>query len=182
MTRREMREHTFKELFLNGFHSENEYAEQYQLYLERQGEMQESDEPAFLRELNEEEKQQLAEKAARITEKLPELDEKINEVSTGWKTSRMAKVDLTILRLALYEILYDDEVTKKAVALAQDLRKKAKNVEMIKKAKDRLLEEYVEYGREYYAGNLIYLKKTEEITMVNLVTGEHKIVNGQNGV
>ena len=79
-------------------------------------------------------------------------------------------------------ILYDDEVTKKAVALAQDLRKKAKNVEMIKKAKDRLLEEYVEYGREYYAGNLIYLKKTEEITMVNLVTGEHKIVNGQNGV
>lgn len=79
-------------------------------------------------------------------------------------------------------ILYDDEVTKKAVALAQDLRKKAKNVEMIKKEKDRLLEEYVEYGREYYAGNLIYLKKTEEITMVNLVTGEHKIVNGQNGV
>ena len=61
-------------------------------------------------------------------------------------------------------------------------KKKAKNVEMIKKAKDRLLEEYVEYGREYYAGNLIYLKKTEEITMVNLVTGEHKIVNGQNGV
>ena len=113
MTRREMREHTFKELFLNGFHSENEYAEQYQLYLERQGEMQESDEPAFLRELNEEEKQQLAEKAARITEKLPELDEKINEVSTGWKTSRMAKVDLTILRLALYEILYDDEVPEK---------------------------------------------------------------------
>lgn len=113
MTRREMREHTFKELFLNGFHSEKEYAEQYQLYLERQGEMQESDEPAFLRELSDEEKLQLAEKAARITEKLPELDEKINEVSTGWKTGRMAKVDLTILRLALYEILYDEEVPEK---------------------------------------------------------------------
>ena len=79
-------------------------------------------------------------------------------------------------------ILYDEEVMKKAVSLAQDLRKKAKNVELIKKAKDRLLEEYIEYGREYYAGNIIYLKKTEEITMVNLVTGEHKVVTGQNGV
>ena len=36
---------------------------------------------------------------------------------------------------------------------------------------------YVEYGKEYYAGNLIYIKKSGEITMINLVTGEHKIVN-----
>lgn len=64
--------------------------------------------------------------------------------------------------------------------LARDLRKKAKNVELLKKSGDRLLEEYIEYGKEYYAGNLIYVRNSDEITMVNLVTGEHKSVNRQN--
>ncbi|MGN1267612.1 MAG: ATP phosphoribosyltransferase regulatory subunit [Dorea sp.] len=74
-------------------------------------------------------------------------------------------------------ILYDEGKTKEAIMLAKDFRSKAKNVELLKKAKDKLLEEYVEYGKEYYAGNLIYIKKSGDITMINLVTGEHKIVN-----
>ena len=77
-------------------------------------------------------------------------------------------------------ILYDEEKTADAVKLARDLRKKAKNVELLKKSGDRLLEEYIEYGKEYYAGNLIYVRNSDEITMVNLVTGEHKSVNRQN--
>ena len=36
---------------------------------------------------------------------------------------------------------------------------------------------YVEYGKEYYAGNLIYIKKSGEITMINLVNGEQKTLN-----
>ena len=40
--------------------------------------------------------------------------------------------------------------------------------------------EYIENGNEYYAGNLIYVRNSDEITMVNLVTGEHKSVNRQN--
>lgn len=74
-------------------------------------------------------------------------------------------------------ILYDEGKQREAIALAKDFRRKAKNTELIKKSKDKLLEEYVEYGKEYYAGNLIYIKKSGEITMINLVTGEHKIVN-----
>lgn len=74
-------------------------------------------------------------------------------------------------------IVYDEGKQREATALARDFRRKAKNTELIKKDKSRLLEEYVEYGKEYYAGNLIYLKKSGEITMINLVTGEHKIVN-----
>lgn len=74
-------------------------------------------------------------------------------------------------------ILYDEGTAKSAISLAKDFRNKAKNVELIKKAKDKLLEEYVEYGKEYYAGSLIYIKKSGEITMINLVTGEHKIIN-----
>lgn len=74
-------------------------------------------------------------------------------------------------------ILYDEGKQREAIALAKDFRRKAKNTELIKKSKGKLLEEYVEYGKEYYAGNLIYIKKSGEITMINLVTREHKIVN-----
>ncbi len=77
-------------------------------------------------------------------------------------------------------ILYDEEKTADAVKLAKDFRKKAKNVELLKKSKERLLEEYVAYGKEYYAGNLIYIRNSDEITMINLVTGEHKSVSRQN--
>jgi len=34
----------------------------------------------------------------------------LNEHVTGWKTSRMNKVDLSILRLAVYEMKYDEDV------------------------------------------------------------------------
>ena len=38
------------------------------------------------------------------------IDEMLNEHVTGWKTSRMNKVDLSILRLAVYEMKYDEDV------------------------------------------------------------------------
>ncbi len=75
-------------------------------------------------------------------------------------------------------ILYDPERKREAISLARDFRRKAKNTELIRRDLARGLEEYVAYGNEYYAGNLIYLDRSGEITMVNLVTGEHKILNG----
>lgn len=41
---------------------------------------------------------------------LDEIDDRINRCSTRWKTSRMAKVDLAILRLAVGEMSFDDEI------------------------------------------------------------------------
>ena len=77
-------------------------------------------------------------------------------------------------------ILYDEGKTKQAVMLAKDFRNKAKNVELIKKADDKILEEYITYGKEYYAGNLVYIREDGEVVMINLVTGEHKIAgNGK---
>ncbi len=39
-----------------------------------------------------------------------EIDELIGQTAKGWKLDRMALVDLTILRLAVWEIMYDPEV------------------------------------------------------------------------
>lgn len=76
-------------------------------------------------------------------------------------------------------ILYEDRNTKEAVLLAKDLRHKGKNVELLKKEKRKILEEYIEYGKRYYAGSLIYIRENGEITMINLVSGEHKMISGE---
>ncbi len=52
----------------------------------------------------------MEEKYARIMDKLPEIDARIGETAQGWKLSRLAKVDLAILRLAVYEMKYDEDV------------------------------------------------------------------------
>lgn len=73
-------------------------------------------------------------------------------------------------------VLYDDGRQKEAIALAKDFRRKAKNTELLKKDDNKTLEQYIAYGNEYYASNLIYISRSGEITMVNLVTGEHKTI------
>lgn len=76
-------------------------------------------------------------------------------------------------------VLYDESRYKDAVLVAKDLRSKAKNVELLKKDKEKRLEDYIRYGKEYYAGNLIYIKKYGDITMYNLMTGEQQEINRQ---
>ena len=64
-------------------------------------------------------------KCSDIIEKIPELDEAINASTTGWKTTRMNRVDLTILRLATYEIKWDEDVpTGVAINEAVELAKR----------------------------------------------------------
>ena len=74
-------------------------------------------------------------------------------------------------------ILYDESRARDAIRLAKDFRAKAKHTELIKKSPGKGLEDYIRFGKEYYAGSLVYIKKSGEITMVNLVTGEQKEVN-----
>ena len=45
-----------------------------------------------------------------VVSRLPEIDALLNENAKGWKTCRMNKVDLTILRLAVYEMKWDDDI------------------------------------------------------------------------
>ena len=101
MGRREMREHIFKPLFLNEFNGTEEMPQQIQLYFDG------------LEDLNPVEQAYMENKYAKITERLEELDSILNEKSAGWKTKRMSKVDLNILRLAVYEMKYDEDVPVK---------------------------------------------------------------------
>ncbi|TDX48243.1 transcription antitermination factor NusB [Orenia marismortui] len=43
-------------------------------------------------------------------EKIEEIDNLINENTVDWKVDRMAKVDRNIIRLAMYEILFKDDI------------------------------------------------------------------------
>ena len=47
---------------------------------------------------------------AGVLENLDELDEQIGSAARGWTVERMPKVDLTILRLAAWEILHEEDV------------------------------------------------------------------------
>ena len=76
-------------------------------------------------EMQEKERSFLIERVEAIAAKRDELDDQINQVAYGWKTRRMGRVELTILRQALYEMKYDDQVPEKvAINEAVDLAKK----------------------------------------------------------
>ncbi|MBI5819238.1 MAG: transcription antitermination factor NusB [Verrucomicrobia bacterium] len=57
------------------------------------------------------ETQTFAEALARGTlEKRPEIDEQIKKVTENWELDRIAAVDRNILRLAIYEMIFRDDV------------------------------------------------------------------------
>lgn len=45
-----------------------------------------------------------------VIEHLDTIDDEINNASRNWTVERMPKVDLTVLRLAAWEILYEENV------------------------------------------------------------------------
>ena len=129
MTRREAREHCFKMLFCQDFYPAEEKNEQLERYFDAPIEDVTNkdgvDEVLHDVTLNDEEKKQLEERAEKIMLAIPELDEEINKVAEGWKTNRMGKVELTILRLAAYELKDDEEIPDKvAINEAVELAKK----------------------------------------------------------
>lgn len=113
MNRIKLRENTFKLLYCNEFHNQEDMSKQFDLYW---------DEPE---EVSEDDKQFISNRVTDIASKKEEIDDKINSVSIGWTTERMSKVDLTILRLAYYEMKIDEDIPEKvAVDQAVELAKK----------------------------------------------------------
>lgn len=99
MGRREIREQIFKLLFRVEFNKLEEMPEQTQLFLrEEDNQPTDGDNDYIITKLD------------NIIKRLPELDKMLNEQAAGWMTSRMGKVDLTILRLAVYEMRFDPDI------------------------------------------------------------------------
>ena len=116
MKRRELREHIFQLLFRVEFNGQDEMAEQVSLYVDdmKEEEIVEPKDETYIEE-----------KYKKIVEKLPEIDELLEKYSKGWKLSRMNKVDLTILRLGVYEMKYDEDIPERvAINEAVELAKK----------------------------------------------------------
>ncbi len=122
MNRSEIRENVFKLVFCSEFHSLDDLPEQVDRYFE---EVCVPDEDLTLPEISPKDREEIVDRFYLVHEKIPELDEKINAVTTGWTTARMGKAELAILRLAAYEMLYDENIpVKVAINEAVELAKK----------------------------------------------------------
>ncbi len=113
MTRRQIREEIFKAIFQADFHEGDRMPEQVSLFL------QEIDPPIK----DGADSQYIQEKSNAIIEHIPEIDQLINDVAEGWTTKRMAKVDLSLIRLAVYEVRYEKLPEGVAINEAVELAK-----------------------------------------------------------
>lgn len=112
MSRREIREQIFKLLFRAEFYEEGELPEQLQLFFEELDKKEEKD------------TKYIQGKFEQILAHLPEIDGMVNAVAQGWKTTRMGKVDLTLIRLAVYEMKFEEGIpTGVAINEAVELAK-----------------------------------------------------------
>ena len=98
MKRTELRDHIFKLVFGMEFNDAQDQKAQTELYLEG------------ISDAGEKDLEYIRVKTGRIGESLGEIDKLINDTAKGWKTTRMNKADLSILRLAVYEMRWDDDV------------------------------------------------------------------------
>ena len=116
MKRREQRECIFQLLFRVEFNRQEEMPEQADLYLDDIREEQ---------TVKEKDEAYILEKYSRIVEELPKIDAMLDEASKGWKISRMGKVELTVLRLAVYEMKFEEDIPEKvAINEAVELARK----------------------------------------------------------
>lgn len=99
MTRRELRTHTFKLLFRTFFYNDEEMKEQEKLFFE------DSDLAIDVYDM-----EYVQNRVNDVISRLDEIDRIIDSKAESWKVNRMNYVDLTIIRLAYYEINYDEDI------------------------------------------------------------------------
>lgn len=122
MNRHEIRKEVFKAVFMNEFHDTEEMDSVISTFLGGRDNAEAED----LAKNNKtaEDEEYIKTKSEDIIAKIPEIDELINKSVDGWKTTRMAKVDLTLIRLALYEIKFENlpvgVAINEAVSLADE--------------------------------------------------------------
>ena len=99
MGRHEQREQLFRLLFRIEFNSPEDMPEQLQLFFQ-------DDEIDFSQKVRD----SIEDRYELVLQKLPEIDKLLDEKAEGWDTKRMGKVELTVLRLGVFEMLFDDDI------------------------------------------------------------------------
>ena len=142
MGRHEQRVEVFKLLFQEEFHASEDMPRQMRLSLEDNetiGSQRDAD--------------YIEARCQAVREKIPEIDRLLDENTVGWETARMGKVELAVLRLAVYELLYDSEIPA-GVAI------------------DEAVEIAKEYGQEHSGGivkaDLAKISKLQRVGVMEL--------------
>ena len=108
MRRHEQREQLFKLLFRVAFNALDDMPEQVKLFFQ-------DDEIEYTEEVME----SIQDKYTKIQDKLPEIDGLLNEKAEGWNTERMGKVELAVLRIAVYEDIPNMVAINEAIEIAK---------------------------------------------------------------
>ena len=98
MSRKSDRKHALCMVFHRDFNKDESTEDTLAYYLENFAEEGVSEMDFILQEID------------GVFNNLNEIDQKIDETSSTWGISRISKVDLAIMRLAVYEILYADDI------------------------------------------------------------------------
>lgn len=125
MKRTVLREHVFRILFRYDFHEKQEFEAQKSLYFDEYPDLTDYPEIKDSPVVSELDRAEIETRINDIIEHIEEIDTKISEGCTGWKIERIAKAELAIIRLAVYETYFDAAVDR-AVAIneAVELAKK----------------------------------------------------------
>ena len=114
MKRREIREHLLRLLFLKEFHEADEIEEQNQLYfdvlLPNEGK-------------GVDDAKEVIDRYDKLKTYLPEIDSKLITEMQKWNLKRVGIVERNLLRLATFEVLYDEIPSAVAINEAVELAK-----------------------------------------------------------
>ena len=113
MSRRNARKHIFNLVFQTEFNVETDIKETIETYTEEYEDFQQVESDFVSREYR------------GILANIESIDSYIDKYAIGWSVQRLAKTDLAILRMGVYEIIFDDEIpdavaVNEAVELAKE--------------------------------------------------------------
>jgi len=101
MSRRTEREAVFKLIFRREFNSEEEMKDQLAYFFKDNEESG---------KLSDDEQKKVEERYDLVSSHMEEIDEIITSHAEGWNISRMGKVELAIIRLAVFELRFDEDI------------------------------------------------------------------------
>ena len=110
MTRHLLREHCFKILFGLDFYADEEIKVQTDNYFESPSLEDEDDELIHDANFSDVDIEYIKSKAMLVMDNKSEIEKIISELSQGWKLERIGRVERNILRLAIAEMKYDDDI------------------------------------------------------------------------